>query len=344
MVIVSEAQIRRIGMIGAGWVTGYHLPAWGRQRRRAEIVAIADPSAAAGGQRAAEFGIARVYASAAEMLAAEELDAVDICSPRETHAAMVRLAAGRHLDILCQKPLGTDLAEAEAVVAGVAPPTRLMVHENWRFRAYYRVLKRWLGEGAAGELRQVNFEFLSSGMIAGADGQRPALVRQPFFRTQKRLLVMEVLIHHLDTLRYLLGELEVVAARLERSNADIVAEDVAAIVLRRVSDGLVVNVTGNLAVHRQPPAPRDHLRIFGTRGTVELLGSKLTLSAALPREECFDPDATYQGSYDAAIGHFLDALETGGAFETAPEDNLRTLQLVEDIYRLSRFDPAAEPR
>lgn len=341
---VSASPVRRIGMIGAGWVTGYHLPAWGRQRHRAEVVAIAEPSSEATTRRAAEFGIPRTYASAEEMLEAEQLDAVDICSPRETHAAMVRLAAGRRLDILCQKPLGTDFAEAEAVVAGVTPPTRLMVHENWRFRAYYRVLKRWLDEGAAGDIRQVSFEFLSSGMIRGPDGLRPALVRQPFFRTQPRLLVMEVLIHHLDTLRYLLGELEVVAARLERSNNEIVAEDVAAVVLRRPSDGLVVNVTGNLAVHGQPPAPRDHLRIFGTRGTVELLGSKLRLSAARPREESFDPDATYQGSYDAAIGHFLDGLETGNAFETAPEDNLRTLRLVEEIYRLSRFDPAAKPR
>jgi predicted dehydrogenase len=344
MMVVSEAQIRRIGMIGAGWVTGYHLPAWGRQRQRAEIVAIADPSADAAGQRATAYGIERVYASATEMLAAEQLDAVDICSPRETHAAMVRLAAGRQLDILCQKPLGIDLPEAEAVVAGVMPPTRLMVHENWRFRAYYRQLKRWLDEGIAGEIRQVSFEFLSSGMLVGPDGLRPALVRQPFFRTQPRLLVMEVLIHHLDTLRYLLGELEVVAARLERSNDEIVAEDVAAVVLRRPADGLVVNVTGNLAVHGQPPAPRDHLRIFGSLGTVELLGSNLSLSAASPRRHSFDPDATYQGSYDAAIGHFLDALESGNSFETAPEDNLRTLRLVEDIYRLSRFDPAAEPR
>jgi len=341
--VMHASPVRRIGMIGGGWVAGYHLPAWGRQRHRAEIVAIADPSPQAAGRRAAEFGIPHVYASAEEMLESERLDAVDICSPRETHAAMVRLAAGRRLDVLCQKPLGTDFAEAETV-AGVAPPARLMVHENWRFRAWYRLLKRWLEDGAAGDIRQASLEFLSSGMIAGPDGSRPALVRQPFFRTQRRLLVMEVLIHHLDMLRYLLGEFEVVAARLGRSHDEIVAEDVAAVVLRRPQDGLVVTVTGNLAVHGAPPMPRDHLRLFGTRGTIELLGSTLSLCGAEMREEAFDPDATYQGSYDAAIGHFLDGLDTGGAFETAPEDNLRTLRLVEEIYRLSRFDPAAIPR
>ena len=108
----GKSGARRVGMVGAGWVSAYHLPAWHKQRQRAEIVAIADPSVAAGQRRAGEFGIARVYDSAEAMLESEDLDAVDICSPRETHAAMVRLAAARKLDILCQKPLGVDLAEA----------------------------------------------------------------------------------------------------------------------------------------------------------------------------------------------------------------------------------------
>lgn len=218
-----------------------------------------------------------------------------------------------------------------------------MIHENWRFRAYYRRLKAWLDEGLAGEIRQVQFEFLSSGMIADAEGKRPALVRQPFFRTQERLLVMEVMIHHLDTLRYLLGEMEVVAARLERSNRDIVAEDVASVVLRRLSDGVLVIVNANLAAHGAPPAPRDHLRVFGTRGTLELSGNLLSAEGAQERRESFDPDETYQGAYDATIAHFLDSLDGRVAMETSPGDNIKTLALVEDIYRLSRFDPERNP-
>lgn len=176
------------------------------------------------------------------------------------------------------------------------------------------------------------------------DGDRPALVRQPFFRTQPRLLVMEVLIHQLDTLRYLLGELDVVAARLERSNDDIIAEDVASITLRRRSDGVLVNVLGNLAVYGLPPVPRDRLRILGNKGTLELDGNRLTAAGPQSRSETFDADATYQGSYDAAIAHFLDGLDHDVAFETAPQHNLATLKLVEDIYTLAQFDPAQKPR
>ncbi|MBN9985805.1 Gfo/Idh/MocA family oxidoreductase [Rhizobium laguerreae] len=334
---------RRIGIIGAGWVSAYHLPAWMRQSERAELVAIADPSPSAIEARLAAFDIAHHYTSAQAMLDAEQLDAVDICAPREFHVELVRLAAAKGLDIICQKPLAPSYGEAIDLLASLPNMGRLMIHENWRFRAYYRRMKAWLDEGLAGEIRQVRFEFLSSGMIADAEGKRPALIRQPFFRTQQRLLVMEVMIHHLDTLRYLLGELEVVTARLERSNRDIVAEDVASVVLRRTSDGILVTINANLAVHGAPPSPRDHLRIFGARGTLELDGNLLSAEGAQQRRESFDPDETYQGAYDATIAHFLDSLDGKVAMETSPGDNIKTLALVEDIYRLSRFDPERNP-
>jgi predicted dehydrogenase len=343
-VVAVELKRKRVGVIGAGWVSEYHLPAWMKQSARAEIVAIADPSAEAGAAKSSAFGIPRSYESAGAMFMAEALDAVDICAPREVHVELVRIAAAKGLDILCQKPLAPNYDQAVTLVAGLPSSIRLMVHENWRFRAYYRRLKAWLDEGLAGSIRQVQFEFFSSGMIADADGNRPALIRQPFFRRQQRLLVMEVMIHHLDTLRYLFGEMEVVAARLERSNDDIIAEDVAAVVLRRLDDGVIVTVNANLAVHGAPPAPHDHLRISGTQATLELDGNRLSAKGYVQRVEEFDADAVYQGAYDATIAHFLDGLEGRTAMETAPDDNLKTLALVEDIYRLSRFDPERKPR
>ena len=340
----SETRARRVGLVGAGWVTAYHLPAWQRLAGRIDLVGIADPSAAAARARAEAFGIGNIHASAAAMFDAAELDIVDICAPREHHAALVQMAAERGLDILCQKPLATTWPAARALIDGMPQGVRMMVHENWRFRAWYRRLKAWLDEGLAGAVRQVRLDFLSSGMIVDANGQRPALVRQPFFRRQQRLLVMEVLIHQLDTLRYLIGEMDVVAARLERSNDDIVAEDIAAITLRRRIDGVLVQVTGNLATPGAPPTPRDQLRIIGSVGTLQLDGDRLTALGRTEHVEQFDADRTYQGSYDAAIAHFVDCLDSGLPFETSPQDNLETLRLVEDVYRLAGFDPAIKPR
>lgn len=319
-------------MIGAGWVTQYHLPAWRKLAGRAQIVAIADPAQEARERRAAEFGIGTAYASAEALLESEQLDAVDICSPRETHEAMVALAAAHGLPILCQKPLAPTLAAAEALVHSLPTGTRLMVHDNWRFRPLYRELKAWLAAGTAGRVRSVRLSFLSSGMIADADGRRPALVRQPFLKDLPRLLVSEILIHHLDTLRYLFGELEVESAVLERGNMDILAEDVATVSLCSLDGRLPVQVMANLAVQGAPPAPADQLTIFGTDGTIRVDGPLLTLAGPHAQTVTFDGETNYQGGYDGAIRHFVDGLETGAGFETDATDNLETLALVEAIY------------
>src|SRR5690606_7963623 len=174
--------------------------------------------------------------------------------------AHVRAGLARGLPMLCQKPLGVDLAEATALVAAVGGRVPLMVHENWRFRPYYRELRAWLEAGLVGDINEIRLDFHSSGMLRGADGQRPALVRQPFFRTEARLLVMEVLIHHLDTLRSLFGEFDLVGSRLGRSNDEIVGEDMAVLRLVQREDGVPLGVSGNLAVHGAPPAPADQLR------------------------------------------------------------------------------------
>lgn len=336
--IIDKKVAVRIGLVGAGWVTQYHLPAWAKVDG-AEVVAICDPDPVALKARADGFGIVGRYSSFQAMLEGEELDALDIATPRRFHAANVRMGAAAGLPMLCQKPLGVDLAEAEALVAEVGNRVPLMVHENWRFRPYYRELRGWLEAGVVGDIVSIRLDFHSSGMIAGADGQRPALVRQPFFRGEQRLLVMEVLIHHLDTLRSLFGEFDLSSARLGRSNDEILGEDSAILGLRRRGDGVPLNVSGDLAAHGAPPTPSDQLWIFGSEGTVHLDGSVLRLFGPRPREVTFDPSASYQAAYDGAIAHFVSALTREQGFETSAVDNLETLRLVEAAYQLSGFKP-----
>jgi predicted dehydrogenase len=331
-----SGEVRRVGVAGAGWVTQYHLPAWASHNTRAKVVAIADPSEAARGRRARDFGIAGVHASAEAMLAAETIDILDICTPVDAHAPLVRTAAERGIAVLCQKPLATDLGEAQRLVAALGPEARVMVHDNWRFRATYRRIREWIDAGVVGDIRRVQLDYVSSGMIPDASGARPALVRQPNFRALPRLLVMEVMIHHLDTLRFLLGELDLVAATMARSNDDIAGEDVATITFHSARHRAPVLVAGNLAVHGEEQQARDQLRIYGSKATIVLDGYRLTSTGAVSVSADFDPVATYEGAYAAAIGHFLDGLESGARFETAPVDNLKTLALVEAAYAAAK--------
>jgi len=327
----------RVGLIGAGMVSRHHLIAWAAIPDRAKVVAVADPSHDNAARRAGEFGIAQTFADAAAMLAGTELDAVDIAAPREMHVPLVRLAAQRRLPVLCQKPLAPNLAEAVALAAEVQDLTRLMVHENWRFRGYYRDAAAWLRAGRIGNVRQAQLTLLTSGVLPGPDGLCPALERQPFMRGEKRMLVAEVLIHHLDTLRMLLGPLHVTAAELSRSSDQLVGEDGAVIQLK-ADNGAAVAVFASFAAHGQPAAQIDRLDILGDNGAIHLDGPRLTCAGASPAQQIYDLAVEYQGAYNRTIAHFVTSLRDGTPFETAPDDNLATLQLVEDCYRLSGWE------
>ncbi len=329
----------RIGLIGAGMVSRHHLIAWAAIGDQARVVAVADPSHDNAARRAAEFGISQLYANAEAMLAATELDAVDIAAPRQWHAALVRLAAQRRLPVLCQKPLAPNLQQAIELVAEVKDLTRLMVHENWRFRGYYRDTASWLREGRIGNVKQAQLTLLTSGVLPGPDGLRPALERQPFMRGEKRMLVAEVLIHHLDTLRMLLGPLRVTAAGLSRSYSEMAGED-GAVIQIKAERGAAVTIFASFAAHGFPAAQVDRLEILGDKGSIRLDGPLLTCSGAAPVEQRYDLAAEYQGSYNRTIAHFVQSLLDNTPFETAPEDNLETLRLVEDSYRLSGWEAA----
>jgi predicted dehydrogenase len=265
------------------------------------------------------------------MFAAEGIDALDVASPRETHAAWVEAAAARGIDVLCQKPLTPTLADAEALVERVGTRVRLMVHENWRFRPWYRELGRWMADGALGEIQLARLATISSGFLPDASGRRPALERQPFMATEPRLMIAEVLIHHLDTVRYLCGPLRVVSARASRALPEVAGESLAAIFLETAT-GAPVTVTGTMAAPGYPPRAPDRLEVVGHRASAVLEDNELRLLGPAPRSERYDPDRGYQASFDGVIAHFVDCLETGAPFETGPADNLETLRLVEHAY------------
>ncbi|HMR34377.1 MAG TPA: Gfo/Idh/MocA family oxidoreductase [Geminicoccaceae bacterium] len=241
---------------------------------------------------------------------------------------------------MCQKPLTPTLGEADALLRAVGGRARLMVHENWRFRPWYREARRWIADGGIGEVQLARMSNLSSSMLPDEQGVRRALARQPFTANEHRLMIAEGLIHHLDVMRYLCGPLRVVAARTHRSLADIRGETFAAVFLE-TSAGRPVEVTGSNAAPGYPARSGDRLEIVGTRASLTFEDGRLQLLGPERRQALFDVEAGYQHSFDAAIGHFVACLRSGAPFETDAVDNLETLRLVEHAYLAAGQHPPA---
>lgn len=326
----------RIGLVGAGMVSSFHLPGWRALGDAVELVAIADPDLAKAQARADQFRIGQVFPSLQDMLSASRLDAVDIMTPPATHVVNCETASSAGVAILCQKPLAPNWVQAVALSQRLEPKVRLMVHENWRFRPHYRLIHHWLNTGCIGNLIRGEIDVGSSGLLPDNHGQLAALVRQPLLATLPRLMIAEVLVHHLDIAMWLAGDQVVTAAKLRHDVPNVAGESAARIELSNAEQRTMV-VSGNMADPKGQSILRDQVQLIGDKGRIELTGTTLKLLTDEPVTHEFDFDSDYSYSYRAAISHFVHALKTDQEFETPPQWHLRVLKLAEDAYRLSEL-------
>jgi len=116
-----------------------------------ELVGVADEDAARGRAFAERFAI-RSFDSA-EALLAEGLDGVIICSANRQHRGLTELAAQHTRHILCEKPIATTLADAEAMIAACAQTgTKLQIAFPVRFAPPVQRLRALLQSGALGRI------------------------------------------------------------------------------------------------------------------------------------------------------------------------------------------------
>ncbi|MEP6824423.1 MAG: Gfo/Idh/MocA family oxidoreductase [Ramlibacter sp.] len=324
----------RIGMVGAGMVSSFHLSAWQRVSEFAHVVAICDLDSAKAAEHSRIFAIPGVWSDLDAMLDHERLDAIDVLTPPSAHARACLAAAQRGIAILCQKPLAPTLEEARTLAVLLGERCRIMVHENWRFRPHYRQVENWLRNGQIGEPKRATLWARSSGLLADASGVRPALARQPLLAVLDRLMVAEVLVHHLDLVRWLLGASRVIRARTKNSVAQVAGESMAEIQLELPVRG-VVTVGGDMADPSSAPGLRDEFSLTGTEGEISLKGDILTLKARRNTRIQVDLQADYLTSYADTIAHFVHGLHEDREFETPVSWHLEVLKTVEDVYRLA---------
>ena len=327
---MKDTRKIRVGLAGAGYVSDLHLSAW-RDIVGVTVVAICDPDRNRAMAQAKKYDIAKVYADAAEMLATCRLDAFDIAAPRDAHVALIRLAAKQGVDVLCQKPLAPDVHIARDLADEIGNRIRIMVHENWRFRPYYRQIREWLDADRLGNIFQVRITALSSGLLPDKKGARAALAAQPFMAGEPRLLIAELLIHHIDVVRWLFGPLSLTAACAHATQPDLPGETAATLLFRNKA-GACITVEGNMATHGAPARPADSIEIIGEKGKVTLCENTLHLVGETTEQIDYLEEKIGPASFQAAIEHFVACLNSGNEFETCITDNLDTLQLVEDAY------------
>jgi len=211
-----------------------------------------------------------------ELLAAPGLEAVHVATPVSLHAEVAIGAAQRGLHVLCEKPLGMDLAQAREIVAAVDDAGVVgMVNYGRRFQAARVRLLECVRE-VVGRPRMVAISLVHD------DHAEPD--SRPFTWVQDAAMgggrLQGYGVHDLDLLLEAFGEVQSVAAATqigvpERADRDgtpreVSAEDAYAILLRFAGGGLgQVSLTAT-ARHKRG----DTIEIHGAEGSVRLDADK----------------------------------------------------------------------
>ncbi|MER7968478.1 Gfo/Idh/MocA family protein [Streptomyces sp. NPDC096080] len=171
----GERTPLRVGMVGYAFMGAAHSQGWRTAGRvfdlplRPVLAAICGRDGAAVRAAADRHGWDSAETDWRRLVARDDIDLVDICTPGDSHAeiALAALAAGKH--VLCEKPLANTVAEAEAMTAAAEEAHRrgqlAMVGFNYRRVPATALARAMVQEGRIGTLRHLRVTYLQDWLV-----------------------------------------------------------------------------------------------------------------------------------------------------------------------------------
>jgi len=159
----------KVAIFGIGFMGRVHTEAL-RRLGNVEVVGVAGRTAPAARKFADALSIERATGNYQDLLADPELNAVHICTPNELHFPMAQAAmqAGKH--VLCEKPLASTIAEANAMLA-LAKEKGLAHCTLYNVRAYPQVqnMRRMCEAGELGNVQVVQGTYSQDWLLYDTD-------------------------------------------------------------------------------------------------------------------------------------------------------------------------------
>ena len=216
------AKQLRIGMIGYGFMGRAHSNGYNRVKDffDLEYLPVLQAVAARDADKAKAFadrwGYKRVETDWRKLVAAEDIDAVDICTPNNLHAEIAIEAAKHGKAILCEKPLSMDAAEGERMCEAVEKAgVPNIVWYNYRRIPAVTFAKQIIDSGALGRVFHYRAEFLQDWTINADLPQGGAALWRLDAAAAGSGVTGDLLAHCIDTALWLNGGMSDVTAMTE---------------------------------------------------------------------------------------------------------------------------------
>ncbi len=313
-----------IGVLGVGEMGKRHAENIRRLVPQARLVAIADVAANRARQVADELELERSCNSLEELLNCEDVHSVVIATPDRFHAQGVKMAAAAGKDILCEKPLATNIADAiEALEAVALAGVRLQIGFMRRYDPPYIAAMKRVEAGEIGE--PVIFKSL------GRDKEVPPL--SAYQSNVNGMLFYNNTIHDFDLARWLMkdevSEVQAYTTVAIRPEIAQYGDVVASVVNLKYKRGAI----GNVESYVQAIYGYDvRTEIVGSKGSI-FLGSlekmpATFLSAGGGAKLLADHFLTrFYDAYLEEVRDFVDNMLHDRPPRVTGEDGLRALEI-----------------
>ena len=341
----------KIGMVGAGNIANIHLASY-QTLDNVEIAAICDINAERLKETADLFGIEKRYATEAEMLANEQLDAADVCVWNCNHAKCTIDALDAGLHVLCEKPMAYSVKEAEEMLEASKRNNKLlMIGFVLRFDTDSKIAKDFIDNGYMGDIYYSKATYLRRhGSPGGWFSNKALSGGGP---------VIDLGVHVIDLTRHLMGSpkpLSVFASTSDKlqnrkylkTNVGWIPKDAKpddpfdvedfAVAMIKYEGGKTTLLETSYSLNGEDTTKKE---LFGTKGGMKLDSEGLKIYTVM---NDFLADVTPhtnnykfgKAMFDAEMEHFADCILNGTPCKAPAEDGVIIMKILEAIYESAR--------
>lgn len=318
----------RIAVVGCGAIAeSFHLPALEALGKDEVSVVLVDPDRSRARELGRRFGLTETALSHREV--AGELDGAVLCTPHHLHVPIASELVQAGVGVLSEKPLGTSVAEVEAL-RDLSESTGIpvAVNQTRRFIPACREIRRLL---QAGELGRVESVEMAEGDRFGWPAATPSMFGAA---AEGKGVLLDIGVHALDLATWWLGS----ELSLESHNDDSFGGSEAAVRSRFRFGGATLSlrlswlakqpnrymIRGEDGVITWNVYDLDRIEI--SRGPARGPGDRMRVHR-IP-----GAPASFADLAPEVIGDFLDSLRTGSRPAVSAEDVLPAMRLIEACY------------
>lgn len=320
----------RVAIVGCGSIGIHrHIPEYANNSN-VEFAGFCDHVLQRAEEMASRFG-GKAYSNYEQMLEDIEIDAVSVCTPNSLHAPVSIAAAKAGCHVLCEKPMATNVEEAETMIRTAADNrVKLMIAHNQRLMPPHVKAKEILKHGDLGKV----ISFRTAFGHGGPEGWSVDGGESWFFRKEEAYAgaMGDLGVHKADLIRWLLEdeviEISAFVENLQKTGSSV---DDNAICLLRMSKGTIGTLTASWTYY----GGEDNSTVLYCRNGIIKIGTdpddQVIVERTDGRMERYNsgPISTNEKQVGSGvIDAFIDCIITGTKPLISGEEGLKSLKVI----------------